>query len=333
MKTLKLLALAALALAAAPAAHAKTTIKLGTLAPSGSTWHSLLKEMAAEWDKASEGQVVLKIYAGGTLGNEGDMVRKMNVGQINAASITTIGLHEITPEPQAVDIPLMADSVEEYEFIQAKMQPKFEKALADKGYVAIQWGEVGFAHFFSTKPYKTPEEMATGKIFTWEGDPAAADAWKAMGLTPVVLSSTDIVPSLSTRMINIITQPALYVFTARLFESAKYMLNLNWGYLTGATVVKKGVWEKIDPALREKLLAIAADYGKRTAADVRKLNDDALTQMKAQGLQVVETGDKAAWDKAFQKAVPVIRGRVVPNDIYDEVIKLRDQFRKEHAGG
>lgn len=39
-----------------------------------------------------------KIYAGGTQGTEGDMVRKMGVGQLQAASMSNIGLHDISPE-------------------------------------------------------------------------------------------------------------------------------------------------------------------------------------------------------------------------------------------
>jgi TRAP-type C4-dicarboxylate transport system substrate-binding protein len=317
----------ALCAAASGAAHAKVRIKLGTLAPQGSTWHQLLEEMGQKWKEASNGEVELKIYAGGTLGNEGDMVRKMNIGQLQAASITTIGMHEITPEPQAVDVPLMVDSIEEYEFIQSRVQPDLEAALASKGYVVMQWGEVGFARFFSTKPYKTPQEMATGKIFTWEGDPAAADAWRAMGLNPVVISSTDIVPSLQTGMINIIVSAPLYVYTTRLFEKTRYMLDLNWGYLTGATVVRKDVWERVPADLRPKLLEIAAEYGKKTATDVRAMNDQAMAKMKEQGLQVVQPADRASWQAAFDKAEKVIRGRVTPEGIYDKVKKLRDEFR------
>src|SRR3954463_12115976 len=90
-------------LAVSSAAEAKVRIKLGTLAPVGSTWHQLLEEMGQKWKEASNGEVERKIYAGGPLGNEGDMVRKMGIGQLQGASITTIGLHEITPEPQVVD--------------------------------------------------------------------------------------------------------------------------------------------------------------------------------------------------------------------------------------
>ena len=35
-------------------------------------------------------------------------------------------------------------------------------------------------------------------------DPGAEQAWKAAGFHPVVLSSTDLLPSLSSRMVNVI---------------------------------------------------------------------------------------------------------------------------------
>ena len=317
-----------LLLCGATAAQAKVRIKLGTLAPVGSTWHQLLEEMGQKWKEASNGEVELKVYAGGTLGNEGDMVRKMGIGQLQGASITTIGLHEITPEPQVVDVPLMCDSVEEYEYIQGKLQPDLEAALLAKKFQVIQWGEVGFARFFSTKPYKTPEEMASGKVFTWEGDPDAVAAWKAMGLKPVVISSTDIVPSLQTGMINIITDPPLYVYTARLYERAKYMLDLNWGYLTGATIVRKDSWDKIAPEVQAKLLTIAAEYGKKTSVEVRKMNDDAMAKMKESGLEVVKP-DLAAWQAAYAKAEKVIRGKVVPEALYDKAKALQKEFRAQ----
>src|SRR5262249_10822434 len=187
----------ALLLAAGSASAQTVKIKLGTLAPQGSTWHQLLQEMAADFAKASNGKVELKIYAGGTQGNEGEMVRKMSIGQLHAASISAIGMHEITPEPQAEDVPFMIDSYEEYDYVHEKVRGKLEELVAKKGYQVLQWGEVGFVYLFSTQPYRSPEEFGKGKVFTWNGDPRAEAAWKAAGFHPVMLSSTDLIPALS----------------------------------------------------------------------------------------------------------------------------------------
>ena len=40
------------------------TVKLGTMAPDGSAWHNLIKQMGEEWTKTSGGKVKLKVYAG-----------------------------------------------------------------------------------------------------------------------------------------------------------------------------------------------------------------------------------------------------------------------------
>ena len=55
-------------------AHADVVIKLGTLAPNGSTWYTLLKEMGQKWEQASGGKVKLRIYPGGVLGDRKSVV-------------------------------------------------------------------------------------------------------------------------------------------------------------------------------------------------------------------------------------------------------------------
>ncbi|HZX67047.1 MAG TPA: TRAP transporter substrate-binding protein DctP, partial [Myxococcales bacterium] len=82
------LAVLCMSLGAGAARAAPVRIKLGTLAPQGSTWHLQLQEMAQKFSQESGGQVELKIYAGGTQGGEGEMIRKMAIGQLQAASIT-----------------------------------------------------------------------------------------------------------------------------------------------------------------------------------------------------------------------------------------------------
>jgi TRAP-type C4-dicarboxylate transport system substrate-binding protein len=320
-----------LALFLTATAHAAPVrIKLGTLAPQGSTWHQLLLEMAQKWSQASNGQVELKVYAGGTQGNEGEMIRKISIGQLQAAAITAIGMHEITPEPQAEDVPFLIDSYEEYDYVHERLRPRLDESLAKKGYVPIHWGEVGFVYFFSTEPYRTPAEFSKGKIFTWNGDPAAEAAWKRAGFRPVVLSSTDLIPALSSRMVNIVSQPPLYAFTTHIFEKADNMLNLHWGFLTGATVVRKEVWDRIPSDVQKKLLQIAEDYGERTRQDVRKQNEEAIEQMKKRGLTIVEPANVDEWNRIAGLADEVVRGKVVPAAIYDEVVRLRNEYRAQH---
>ena len=67
---------------------AQTVIKLGTIAPEGSIWHDTLLEIRDEWRTISNGDVELRIYAGGVLGGEDEMIRKMQRRALDALAIS-----------------------------------------------------------------------------------------------------------------------------------------------------------------------------------------------------------------------------------------------------
>jgi TRAP-type transport system periplasmic protein len=324
----KKLLLAALAAALAPAVRAEPVlIKLGTLAPQGSSWHDLLKELGQRWEQASGGQVKVRIYAGGTQGSEGDMVRKLGIGQLQAAAISNIGMHDVIPEPQAFSVPFLFDDEKQADCAFERLRPRLEDALSKRGFVALHWAKVGSIYLFCDQPRRTPAEAKTAKVWAWEGDPKSVQGFRAAGLQPVVLAATDIVPSLQTGMIDCVPTVPLYVLTARLFDRANHMMDAAWSHLVGATIVRKDTWEKIDPALRQKLKDIALELGKKVDAEVKRLNSDAVAAMEKQGLKVVPT-DPAPWRAAMEKVWPIVRGGVVPAPFFDEVKAAREACRK-----
>ena len=84
--------IAASVLFAAQGGASAQTIKLGTLAPEGSIWHRIIRDMADEWQDVPGASIKVRIYPGGVAGDESDMVRKMRIGQLHAAALTGNGL-------------------------------------------------------------------------------------------------------------------------------------------------------------------------------------------------------------------------------------------------
>jgi TRAP-type C4-dicarboxylate transport system substrate-binding protein len=327
VKKLFLLAL----LLAAPAVRAEpVTIKLGTLAPVGSAWHEALKEMGRRWEETSGGAVKLRVYAGGTQGDEGDMIRKLGIGQLQAAAVSNVGLHDVVPEPQVFSTPLLFRTEAELDCAFGRVKDRIDAALEKRGLVALQWSRIGTASFFCKEPFRTPAEMTKAKIFAWEGDPATVKAWRTAGFHPVVLSSNDLVPGLTTGMIDCVSNVPLYMLTSRAFEKARNMIDLPLGFLSGATVVRKDAWERIAPDVRGKLLEISREIGARIDADARRLNADAVAAMRSQGLEVVPV-EPDEWRAAMERSWDVIRGEVVRAEFFDEVRTARDTCRRDVA--
>src|SRR6188768_3424698 len=124
-----------LSLATALTASAATRMKLGTLAPVGTSYHKSLMMMGEAWRKDSGGAVDLNVFAGGKLGGEAEMVGLMKVNSLQAAMLTAIGLSEIEAAVTGLqNIPLAFHSLEEVDYVGSKLQPMLEPRLEEKGF-------------------------------------------------------------------------------------------------------------------------------------------------------------------------------------------------------
>jgi TRAP-type transport system periplasmic protein len=83
-------------------ARGQTRIRLATLLPRGSSQYHTLEEMEQRWRTISNGAISLTIYADGTMGSEEDSVRRMRIGQLQAATISVAGLSEVDPSASAL---------------------------------------------------------------------------------------------------------------------------------------------------------------------------------------------------------------------------------------
>src|ERR1700716_2285683 len=89
-------ALAVLAPGRVPLAQS-VAIKLATVVPDGSIWDKSLKQMAADWKQASSDRVAVTVFSGGSQGDESNVLRKMRLDALQAASLTVVGLAAIDP--------------------------------------------------------------------------------------------------------------------------------------------------------------------------------------------------------------------------------------------
>ncbi|HEX5063832.1 MAG TPA: TRAP transporter substrate-binding protein DctP, partial [Kofleriaceae bacterium] len=151
MRLTSLLSVAAVAaLASAQPARAENVeIRLATLAPSGSPWMEVLNKAQGEIKTKTGGRVTLKYFDGAQMGDERDFVRKIKLGQLDGASVTSIGLAMIDESIRVLELPMMFQSAEEVDYVADKMWPYFQKKFEKKGFKLNDRGDVGWAYFIS----------------------------------------------------------------------------------------------------------------------------------------------------------------------------------------
>lgn len=310
-------------------------IIMATLAPTGSPWYQVLEKIADDWRKISNGNVRLLIRAGGTVGDEPEAVNRLRIHSIQAVALSGAGVSRMEPGVSCLQIPMMFDSYAELDYVRERITPVLEKRIDASGYVVLNWGDVGWVHFFSTKPVTRLDGLRKLKLFTWAGDPDEVELWKANGFNPVPLAATDIGQGLMTGLLEVVPMTPLYAETGQVFETAKYMCDVKWAPLVGATIVDKTTWMKIPEAQRMLMMKAARDVQDSMGKGIRDMNDRALATMiagqpgkRSSKLTVLHADGAtvADWRKQAEAVYPKLKGKMIPADLFDQVQKLHDEY-------
>src|SRR5512136_2177300 len=117
---------------AAPAEQ--VILKMGTLAPEGTAWVKAFRDIGRELEQKTNKQVSLRLFPGGILGDEEDMLRKIKVGQIQGALLTGGGLGLIFKDAKILGIPFLFQNYQEVDALLAHMDGFFQKGVWDNGF-------------------------------------------------------------------------------------------------------------------------------------------------------------------------------------------------------
>jgi TRAP-type C4-dicarboxylate transport system substrate-binding protein len=328
------IALAA-ACAATVALHAQTvTVKLATVAPANSSWDKALLDMGAVWAKTTSNRVTLRVYQGGTQGDERTVIRMMRPGvdQLQASLLMVSGLGEIDDAFNVFGLPFFFQSDAEANYVREKLTPLFEKRLDGKGFKLLAWGSGGWVQLFSKMPIKTLDEVKSAKLYTSQGDDKMVQWYKSNGFNPVALSSNDIPAQLKlpTGMINATPMPPYPALVLQIFRDAKYMLDVRVAPLLGAVVMTNSAWGRISPDDRTAIQSAAKAFETRMISEAPAQDAASVKTMQSRGLTVTALDSKAAAEfrAAAERLTASARGTMVPEDVFTQAMAERDAFRK-----
>jgi len=309
----------------------KIIVKMATLAPEGTDWHGLLVDLGQQWIEATDGEVRLRIYPGGVVGDERDMIRKMRIGQIHGAAITNEGMTEINPYFSAFFMPMMYQSYEEVDFVRERLNVELYDETEKNGFKILTMVDVGWVYWFSSEPVYTPEDLKKSKIFTWAGDYKSAQLYEKHGYQPVPLAITDVLSGLQTGLINTLGFNPMYALAQQLFGIADNMLDMKWGNMTAAIVIDNRTWNRIKPEYQSMMLDIAQNMGNNFQKKNRHETNKAIDVMKEYGLTVnTPMPDQVKkWENLIERMYPDLRGSLIDEVTFDrlmEIIKEMDSL-------
>ena len=327
------LALAVAALTPALAPAQPQIVKLATLVPEGSVWDKSMRDMGAQWSAGTQGRVVLRVYPGGVAGDEPDVVRKMRIGQLQAAAITTGGLADIDPAFNVFNIPMFFTSYPELYATLDKLTPVLRQRLEARGFVLLAWGHGGWVYFFTKQPVESVAGLRKAKMFVWAGDDQMVALWRQLGFQPVARAATDIMTGLQTGMIDAYPTTPLLGLTLQWYRMTPNMVGIGLAPLVGGLVITKSAWAKIAPADQVRILAACQKLEQRLEVEVPRQDTTAVAEMQKRGLRLnaVRGASAAQFRATAEQFAGGMKGIRVPPDILDLARRERDAFRAKNG--
>lgn len=284
-----LIAALLLCLSSPAIAEEPRVIKVATLAPEGSAWMNLFHGWARDVESHSQGSIKIKFYAGGVAGDERDQVRKLRLGQLGGAALTSIGLGLIQSEVRVLEVPMLITSWDELDFVRRELDAELRAKFAEKGYVLLNWGDVGPIHLFSNIPVRSRADLLKTRLWEWVDDPMSRAMFKRIGVRGIPLGAPDVLPALSTGMVDAAFGTPLAVLALQWHGKVKYMSAMQMGFALGATVIIKRELDRLTPAQQQILLTDSKALEQKLMQQVRSENDRALASLKKTGLTVVDS--------------------------------------------
>lgn len=304
----------------AQAAPAARTMRLATLAPR----NPLMVQATGRWNQqleaATGGRLQVRVYWGGQMGDERTVVRKMRIGDVDAASLTSAGMSLIYRPVLALQAPGIISTYRQVDAVREQIGPELRTGIEAEGFGLLGFGDSGRIRIFSTEPIHRPRDLRHMRPWVPRTDAIFTHFLAVVGATGVPLSIGEVFGGLRTGMIDAAPGTAIAVAGLQWFTSVHYCTAQSDGFLVGGMVVRQGFLDQLSAEDRQALFDISAQNHQRTLRAARVGDERAYAALQRHGITPVDIEEhRAEWVDVARQTRQRMSGAVVPADLLRRV--------------
>jgi len=278
------------------------------MAPDKTPWADLLKEYKKSVEKASNGRIKVRVFMGGTMGDENETVRMTARGQLSGVGASTGAVASLVEELSAIEIPFLFKSANEADYVLDKylLVPMEEKFRA-KGLVLAFWSENGFRHFGTNFPIHHPGDLKNKKMRSQESF-VHIEMWKALEASAAAIPTPEVTTALKTGAVTGFDQALLYMVAGAWHTSIKNLTLSAHIYQPAVIAFNKDWFDKLPPDLQKILIDEGRAIVRKGRASIRAMNPKLVKIIQKAGVTVGTLTD--AERAEFEQATSGVRAKV-----------------------
>lgn len=316
-------------------------ITVGTLAPSGTPWINVPETVTKpRIAKLSGGKVLIKIYTGGVMGEDTDILRKMDIGQLDGCGCTALGILAACPDVSVFLAPGLFKSYDEVDYIYKKFRKRIDKAFEKRNYIPVAMLDTGFFYIFSKNRITSLADVRKQKILTWFGI-VETTLDNELGIKPTPVAVPEVVSALSSGLADTNISPPTWMLGMQAYQYSNYYLKPPLLYSPAAVVVSTRTRDR----LQKKMGFSDALADNFMELVIHEFNVDEqywrnqVRAYEAKCLKAFETkcgmkaitlspADQAMIKKAAIATREKLAGKSYSKDFLNDILKALDEYRK-----
>ncbi len=309
------------------AAAEQVVIRMATLAPAGSSWDRIFKAWSKSLEEKTGGTAKFQFFSGGVAGDERDVLRKMKLGQLDAAGITAVGLSQVVRPISLLQMPGVVDNFEQLNRVRTELASEFEAMFDAEGYKLLGWGDAGFGRILSKQPILLPSDYKSVRPWVPRGDAALPELMKLVGANGVPLGIPEVFPALQTGMVDTVICSAIAAVALQWFRHLGHISQEPLVAIPGATLIRKELFTALTPeqqaALTDSGEKAHAVLIKQVQAEDEKSYKTLTEKMGLKPFSLRGSPEQEqAWDKVDKQLQANLTGKLWSKEFYTKVIQI-----------
>jgi tripartite ATP-independent transporter DctP family solute receptor len=288
-------------------AQAEIKIKFAEVHPAGYPPVVAEQQMGKKLEEQSKGEITFKMFAGGVLGSEKEVVEQV---QTNAVQMTRVSLGivgPVVPDVNVFNLPFVfRDQTHMRKIIDGDIGQEILDKITNSEFnlVALAWMDGGTRNLYTKKPVRQIADLKGMKIRV-QGNPVFIDTINDMGGNGIAMATGEIFSALQTGVIDGAENNPPTLLEHNHYQSAKFYTLTEHLILPEPVVMSKATWNKLTPEQQTlvKTLAREAQMEERVLWD--KKSAEAETKLKAAGVEFITLTPEQK--KAFFDATQPVR--------------------------
>ncbi|MCX7632353.1 MAG: TRAP transporter substrate-binding protein DctP [Turneriella sp.] len=288
----------------------EVVVKVGTVAPQGTPWSDELYAIKKRVEQESNKTIKFKVYLGGQLGGENEILQGIIRGRIQGGGLTATALAAAVPELDLLEVPYLFESSKQADCVlDNHLLEPFRQLFDAKGLVFVTWAENGWRNIGTkNKPIRAPADLKGVKIRAQESKVHLA-YWKNIGASAVPIAVPEVLPALQTGVVEGFDQTALMTLAAEWQTAIKYYTVTEHIYQPAAIVYSKAFFDSLSEEHKKILMGNGNGMAPRARSAVRRLGAQLIKSLEANNVQIIKLS--AAEKAAFKNAAAGIADQMV----------------------